>query len=556
MKYLILKDSVFLWNKKDRALFYDSATFDYVLVEKTTDAVKRFCNNLATSDNVYSIEIYKDELDFKTSELLDLLVIKKIARYSDDMDDCAIPPILLLNGDLDYMDTVTGRDYISTKNLYDYIAHFTFFIDKERDCFRKEREYIIKEIQRNNPSFEYNVLTADRISFLNDVSNGSKLNETVILNSHIDKRRIYIHQKINDNSWNAYGNRNRKWLFTISPFINIESSDGSCQFFMSSQSVTAQDIQLSPSLSRTGSAERLIGNPYLKPSTYFSATANYYKTKQVQLMCEFRVDRNAIVDANWLSIEGIRYSFPVNSKHPQISLSPFINYYAYFTKDKRCYLYFNVNGVMRFERGYQSDSVPIIDDNTFNIADFIERYWGDDNGSIFYKGLSNFKESRTFLCNMTALLDFTYRSKIMTTTFHFSPTYYFSRYSLVPEAGEKVWKIELGPSVDLRLPNEFDLSSRLEYILYKGYGKELDCGLWNLSFELNKEIGAFVLSLKCNDAFNQSKNISHIASSEYVQNVIQNRLGRTVLVSVGYLFGKGSSEKQRNSNKFVRNVTR
>ena len=120
---------------------------------------------------------------------------------------------------------------------------------------------------------------------------------------------------------------------------------------------------------------------------------------------------------------------------------------------------------------------------------------------------------------------------------------------------EKVWKIELGPSVDLRLPNEFDLSSRLEYILYKGYGKELDCGLWNLSFELNKEIGAFVLSLKCNDAFNQSKNISHIASSEYVQNVIQNRLGRTVLVSVGYLFGKGSSEKQRNSNKFVRNVS-
>lgn len=201
MKYLILKDSVFLWNKKDRALFYDSATFDYVLVEKTTDALNRFCNNLATSDNLNSIEIYKDELDLKTSELLDLLVIKKIARYSNDMDDCAIPPVLLLNGDLDCMDTVTGRDFISTKNLYDYIAHFTFFIDKERDCFRKEREYIIKEIQRNNPSFEYNVLTADRISSFKDVSNGSKLNETVILNSHIDKRRIYIHQKININYW-------------------------------------------------------------------------------------------------------------------------------------------------------------------------------------------------------------------------------------------------------------------------------------------------------------------------------------------------------------------
>ena len=201
MKSLILKDSVFFWNKKDHALFYDSSSFDYVLVEKTTDALRKFCDNLAMLDNLYSIEIYKDELDIKTSELLERLVIKRIARYSDNMDDCAIPPILLLNGDLDYMDTVTGRDYISTKNLYEYIAHFTFFIDKEKDSFRKERECIIKEIQSKNPSFEYNYLTADRISFLNDVSNGSELNATVILNAHIDKRRIYIHQKININYW-------------------------------------------------------------------------------------------------------------------------------------------------------------------------------------------------------------------------------------------------------------------------------------------------------------------------------------------------------------------
>lgn len=365
-----------------------------------------------------------------------------------------------------------------------------------------------------------------------------------------------IRQDMSDNTWDVDGSHNIKWLFTLSPFINIESSNGSWQLFMSSHSVTPQDIQLSPSLSRTSSAERLIGNPYTKPSTYFSATANYYKTRQIQVMCEFRLDRHPIVHANWLSPEGIRYSFPVNSTRPQITVSPFINYYVYFTKDKRCYLYYNINGVMRFERGYQATVGPIIDEKIFDFADFIEKCWGDDNGDIFYDGLSGFNESRTITCNMNSLLDFTYRNKIMTATFHVSPTYYLSHYSMVPEAGEKVWTIELGPSIDLRLPKEFVLSSGLEYVLYKGYGTGLDRGLWNLSFEINKEIGTIAFTLKCNDALNQTVTIMHSASSEYVQNIMQNRLGRTLLVSVGYLFGKGSAEMQRNSSKFVRNVTR
>lgn len=364
-----------------------------------------------------------------------------------------------------------------------------------------------------------------------------------------------IRQDMSENTWEASG-PNKKRLYTVSPFINIESFDGSKQLYLSSKSVAAQDIKILPSMSRTGSAERLIGNPYLKPSTYFSVTANFYKTRQIQVMCEVRLDRNPIVDANWISSEGIRYSFPVNSTCPQIAISPFVNYYLYFSKDKSCYLYFNINGILRFERGYQATRGPVINDDKFIFADFIDNYWGDNNGDIFYDGRSGFRESSTFSCNLNGRINFVHRSKTMTTTFHFSPMYYVSKYSLVPEAGEQLWKIALGPSVDMRLPKDFALTSELEYILYKGYGKGLDRGLWNLSFELSKEIGTIALSLKCNDVLNQSVRISHFASSEYVQNAMQNCLGRTVSVSFGYLFGKGSAERQRSSSKFVQNVTR
>lgn len=200
MKYLILNDSVFLWNKRDRALFYDSSSLDYLLVEKTTSALKWFCDKLATLENLCRIEFNEFELDIQIIELSELLVKKRIARYSNDIEDCAIPPVLLLNGDLDHMDARNGSDYICSKNLYDYIAHFTFYIGEE-DVFRKERAHIIAEIQRNNPSFEFDVLPFNRNNTFNGISSESRLNETTILNSRIDKRRIFIHQKINIHYW-------------------------------------------------------------------------------------------------------------------------------------------------------------------------------------------------------------------------------------------------------------------------------------------------------------------------------------------------------------------
>lgn len=201
MKHLLLEDSVFLWNKMSKSLFYDSTSFNHVLIEKQTDGLKWFCDTLAKPDNLHSIELDEATLDKETIELIDTLIKKGFAKISDDSRSCAIPPVLLLNGDLDHMTKELCRDYIYTRNLYDYISHFTFFVDKEQDIFKRERELIIEEIKKKNPSFEYDIIPYHEYEKNDDVACDSRINEEAIFSAHINKRRIFIHQKINVKYW-------------------------------------------------------------------------------------------------------------------------------------------------------------------------------------------------------------------------------------------------------------------------------------------------------------------------------------------------------------------
>ena len=347
-----------------------------------------------------------------------------------------------------------------------------------------------------------------------------------------------------------------KWLLTLSPYLSIESEDMDKQLYVWSQNVPIEEAASHPSMMRMGPADIMIGNPFLKPSVSIYSTANYYKTRQIQFMLELRYDRNPVVYANGLSDEGIRYSFPVNAEHPGISLTPFVNYFLYFTKKKNCYLYLNARGTIRFTDGYQAADPLDITETGFSHEEFIGRYWGDALGSVFYGNESVFSSSRNLVAELTGQMEFICRNERLTASLHFTPTYYASAFSLVPEAGEKVWKFSTGPSIELRFPKEFSLSFGVDYVRYRGYGKGFDRSLWDASLELNKDIGAFSLTFKCLDLFNQTVSLQHLVSSEFVQRSMFCNLGRTALFSVGYLFGKGSSEKQRASSRFVREMTR
>lgn len=357
-------------------------------------------------------------------------------------------------------------------------------------------------------------------------------------------------------SWSTSEAANREHFSTISPHIYIESTDLSKQIYIWGQRTPTKNMDTYASLVRTGVADLLIGNPFLNPTMSFYSTINYYKTRRFQLMLELRYDNSPIVYANWFSGDGVRCSFPVNSMRPGITITPFLNYYHYFSDNKRIYLYLNARGTFRSERGYQALTGPVISETEFSHKQFIEDYWGDSAGTTFFSVASGFSESNTSIWDLTGRLELIYRTKQLTVSAQLTPNYYKSNYSLVPEAGEEIVRLQMGPSIDARIKKGIKLSSNLDYVSFKGFGPSYNNGFWNLDMEMGIDIDMISLSIKGKDLLNQSLRLSHSASAEYVQNVVAGHIGRVVLFSVGYLFGKGSSDKQRSSSRFVKEVTK
>ena len=60
---------------------------------------------------------------------------------------------------------------------------------------------------------------------------------------------------------------------------------------------------------------------------------------------------------------------------------------------------------------------------------------------------------------------------------------------------------------------------------------------------VSKTLGAFTLGLKCRDILNQERNLTRVVSSEYVEDSYRNVMGRTLLFSVSFNFGKLNSNK-------------
>lgn len=60
---------------------------------------------------------------------------------------------------------------------------------------------------------------------------------------------------------------------------------------------------------------------------------------------------------------------------------------------------------------------------------------------------------------------------------------------------------------------------------------------------LSKTIKSVTLGLKCNDILNQCRSLTRVVSAEYVEDSYRNVMGRTILFSVSFNFGKLNSNK-------------
>ena len=394
--------------------------------------------------------------------------------------------------------------------------------------------------------------------FSSDLSTSNMdLAETLLLSYKLGRYKISAGGQVRQ-FYALIGEENRPdWRWAVVPYIVFVNDDYSTQFSIWSQTNRVPETETLSALLRTSPTEIHIGNQFLKPSYSVNGVANYElnrKKWRLQVMAEFRYNISPIIQANWVTKDGMRYSFPVNAKLPGISVMPFFQFDYYFGERRSWNLYADLYGTFSVVSAFQSTREQTIDISSFDYRQFIEDIWGDSTGARFYTGESGFENSINRIYDLQADLWLAYRNEHFTASGHIKPKYYGSAHSLVPAANYQRWIITAGISFEAVLPQGFTFETTLDRMIYTGYGPGFDRRFWDCSVQIGKDIGMFSLSLKCDDLFNKSISLSSFSTPYLYQYELVNRLGRTCLFSLSYQFGKGSKGAVRNSNRFLQKV--
>ena len=113
-----------------------------------------------------------------------------------------------------------------------------------------------------------------------------------------------------------------------------------------------------------------------------------------------------------------------------------------------------------------------------------------------------------------------------------------TRYSLDKTADMNTWDFNVTGEIIFSTKHDWQFNTDAGYSFYKGYTSgygepEL---IWNAG--IAKDIKAFTISFKVADILGQQKSVHRTASSEFVEDVRRNVMGRYFLVGLVFNFGK------------------
>lgn len=347
------------------------------------------------------------------------------------------------------------------------------------------------------------------------------------------------------------------WSNVVSPYVSVHL-DYNKQLYFDVQAVPLDAREVSPALFYNGATDMSIGNIYLRqPRNYEGLlTYGYYKKGTHPSVLNFTLigglKKYSVVYSNWFDAEGIRYSLPVNTKRPSVSLDLNFDFYRYFgSNDAWC---FNLYAKAAYNTsvGYQSLTVrKSLDVNSFDYASFIGEIYGDATGNEFYSGRSGFSPSRTRILDLFSYAYIYHRTKTLSNTVGAYPKYYASFYSLNSAANQGVLALPIKWDIDYTFPFGLYVSNSLAARMYDGYGQGFDKWVWDWEVSMSKDVGRFTLSLKCKDILNQTVSLSHYANAEYYTNSIASMIGRSITLGLTFNFGKNNEAAQAGANRFI-----
>ena len=378
------------------------------------------------------------------------------------------------------------------------------------------------------------------------------------LNAQIGVAAIPTHTYNSTTKWDATRNAYEPkeytsdvWNFSPRARIFWEISDNAnLRMFYFGNSSQPSTSQLMPVPDITNPLNISFGNPNLLP--YFSHMLRgdfRYNNKKTFFSANVNFDggfvQNPIVNATWSSAGGTQYSMPFNGP---ASASAGLNGYLNIPIAQSGFT------VMNFTRTNWSRSSSYVGSNidmsgmpdpTVDYYDFMEQFLAK------YKDIAHaadFKENTTNNLSVVERLRVTYRNDNLELST--SARTRMSRYWYTVTTGNEqllTWNNQVNAAVtwtwDLA---GLTLKSDFNYNWYNGYtAAQPSEYIWNAEIQKLLFKKKVTLAVKGYDILGQSKNLSVSSERNYYSEVVNNTLGRYIILSLTWRFGTMNRDAMR-----------
>ena len=348
-----------------------------------------------------------------------------------------------------------------------------------------------------------------------------------------------------------------EWYWHVTPTMRFQHMIGDNRFSVSTSGTSRQPDRsaMVPVMNIADPSRPVIGNIYLKPGGYTTFVASFDRNNKKRfsnLMMTFygTVNTRPVTYARWYDSDGIMYAVPLNSKKNSFSSSLYSSYNTPLDSGKKWFLTFGINGSVIRSTSYQpKGTLPGVDKDSFDYSSFMDSFWGDPKGNLFFSGKSGFFEGNTTSYSYDPSVTLRYSSGGFTGRAYSSASREIARYSLNKNLNMNTLDSSVGLSGNYRTKHEFEFDTDLTYHWYQGFAEGYGDPEWRWNIEISKNVKAYTFSLHIHDILDQTRNLNHTVTANYEQDSYTLVMGRYILFGVKWNFGKMNAvNSQRAQN--------
>ena len=192
--------------------------------------------------------------------------------------------------------------------------------------------------------------------------------------------------------------------------------------------------------------------------------------------------------------------------------------------------------------------------DAFDYNAFMAEFWGEASGDRFYGGHSGFQEFVTTVLTPYLNVRVQLNKEMYSLGFFASASGNIARYSPKLDFERNTLDANLGVRGSCTTKHEFEFESELSYAFYKGYANGYGQPVLQWNASISKNIGAFNLSVTANDILNQTHNLQHTATADYVEDSYRLSMGRYLLFGIKWNFGKMNAAHSQRAQSAAWNM--